>query len=210
MIMIAMVVTVGVLAAAVVGAVTQLRHDSRGPATAGRKAVAATHAAPTPSSSPSPTSSPSSSASAPPSSPRAGKTTAPGITVTVSSAVAGNPAAPQVRDFLDRYFTAINEHDYQAYAELLDQTLARSQQAAFTSGFGSTTDSDAALDAISDDQATGVLAASVTFTSHQRPADSPDDSPCDDWAITLYLTPHAGSYVIVSPPSSYGATHHAC
>jgi hypothetical protein len=29
----------------------------------------------------------------------------------------------------------------------------------------------------------------VTFTSHQQPAESPDNSACDDWTITLYLVP---------------------
>jgi hypothetical protein len=207
-IMLAMLATVGLLAAAVVGAVMQLRHDSRGPAAAGHKAVAAPRtvpasgqasASPRPSRSASKTSSPA----------RAPAPGAAGVTVAISPAVAGNPAAARVRDFLSRYFTAINDHDYQAYAALLGQGLAPSQKAAFTSGYGSTTDSGAVLAGLSD-QAAGQLAASVTFTSHQQPANSPDGSSCDDWSITLYLVPHADSYVIGSPPSTYGATHHAC
>jgi len=49
--------------------------------------------------------------------------TSSGSTVAVSAAAAGNAAAPQVTAFLNRYFTAINAHDYQAYDSPLDQQL---------------------------------------------------------------------------------------
>ncbi len=34
----------------------------------------------------------------------------------------------------------------------------------------------------------GSLTANVSFTSHQNPADSPDQSACDDWQISVYLS----------------------
>jgi hypothetical protein len=204
-----MVATAGLLAAAVVGAVLQLRHDGHGQASAGPKAAAT----PTGPAARHPSASPAVRPSSPPASPATSpkRTPAPGAggvtTVAVSPTIAGNPATTQVKNFLDRYFTAINEHNFQAYTSLLGQQTSAS---AFASGYGSTTDTDAVLVGISADQTTGMLAASVTFTSHQRPADSPDGSPCDDWTITLYLTPHAGSYMLASPPSTYTPSHHAC
>jgi hypothetical protein len=128
----------------------------------------------------------------------------------VASAAAGNAALPQVIALLDRYFSAINRHDYAAYADLLDaQVLQRTPASEFYSGDGSTTDSDATLTAISDTNSGGV-AASVTFTSHQQPADSPDHSACNDWSITLYLVPHGTGYLMGEPPAGYQASYTSC
>jgi hypothetical protein len=130
--------------------------------------------------------------------------------VAVAPPVAGNPALPQVKALLRRYFSAINQHDYAAYASLLDaQVLQQSTAAAFYSGDGSTTDSDETLTGISATSAGG-MAAAVTFTSHQQPADSPDDSACDDWSITLYLVPDGAGYLIGLPPTGYQASYTSC
>jgi len=130
--------------------------------------------------------------------------------LTVAAGVAGNPAAPQVTALLDRYFTAINARDYAAYAGLLDRQRRRHETAAsFRSGYGSTTDSDETLTAISD-TGSGDLAASVTFTSHQKPADSLEHSSCTRWAITLYLVRHGTGYLIETPPAGYRASYQAC
>jgi hypothetical protein len=128
----------------------------------------------------------------------------------VASTVAGNPALPQVIALLDRYFSAINRHDYAAYAGLLDpQLLLRTSASAFYSGDGSTTDSGATLTGLSGLNAGGVAAA-VTFTSRQQPADSPDHSACDDWSITLYLVPQGTGYLIGLPPAGYQASYTSC
>ncbi len=130
--------------------------------------------------------------------------------VAVAPAAAGNTALPQVIALLQLYFSAINRHDYPAYAQLLDpQVLQLNPASAFPSGYGSTTDSGERLTGISGTDAGGVAAA-VTFTSHQQPADSPDDSACDDWSITLYLVPEAGGYLIGLPPSGYQASYTSC
>ena len=131
------------------------------------------------------------------------------VTVAVAADAALNPAAPQVIALLDRYFTAINTHDYAEYAGVLDRQRRRHETAAsFRSGYASTTDSDATLTGIS---ATGSgVAASVTFTSHQKPAKSPDHSSCNRWAITLYLVRHGTGYLIETPPSGYLASYQAC
>ncbi len=130
--------------------------------------------------------------------------------VAVAPPATGNPALPQVKTLLQRYFTAINQHDYAAYASLLDpQVRQQSTPAAFYSGDGSTTDSDETLTGISAASSGGVAAA-VTFTSHQQPADSPDNSACDDWSITLYLVPDGAGYLIGLPPSGYQASYTSC
>jgi hypothetical protein len=133
-----------------------------------------------------------------------------GVAVAVVSAVAGNAALPQVTALLDRYFTAINRHDYAAYAQLLDpQALAGSPASGFSSGDGSTTDSDETLTGMADTSSGGVAAA-VTFTSQQQPADSPDHSACDAWSITLYLVPQGTGYLIGLPPAGYQASYASC
>ena len=117
----------------------------------------------------------------------------------VASAVGRNAARPQVIALLDRYFSAINQHDYAAYAQLLDpQALQRSPASAFYAGDGSTADTGETLTGLADVSSGGVAAA-VTFTSHQQPADSPDHSDCDNWSITLYLVPQGSGYLIGLP-----------
>jgi hypothetical protein len=115
-----------------------------------------------------------------------------------------------VARLLNSYFTAINQHDYQAYVALLDPAAAaRETPARFARGYGTTTDSGATLTSITD-LGGGRKAASVTFTSHQAPSASPDASSCDVWSITLFLRPDAGGYLIRHPPSDYQAIFHSC
>jgi hypothetical protein len=131
-------------------------------------------------------------------------------TVAVAPAAAASPAAARVQGLLDRYFAAINAHDYPAYSSLLDARLRKlDPPSTFTSGYATTQDSAEELTAISA-TAAGELAATVTFTSHQSPANSPDDSPCDSWRITLYLVPTGGGYLIGSAPPGYRASYQGC
>jgi hypothetical protein len=130
--------------------------------------------------------------------------------VTVAPGAAGNQAAPQVTALLNRYFTAINQRDYRTYASLFDQQLEQPQpESSFDAGYATTIDSAATLTSISDN-GSGGLAASVTFTSQQNPADSPDNSSCDQWSITLFLVPGGTGYLIGPPPSSYHASYQPC
>jgi len=155
----------------------------------------------------------------PPASPAGAAATTPSVTPTASAgtatvavapAAAASPAATQVQALLDRYFAAINEHDYPAYSSLLDARQRKlDPSSAFTSGYATTQDSAEELTAISAAGA-GELAATVTFTSHQSPANSPDDSSCDSWRITLYLLPNSGSYLIGTAPPGYRASYQGC
>ena len=132
-----------------------------------------------------------------------------GTRVAVAPAVTGNPDLPRVLAFLDRYFTAINTHDYQAYAGLLDQqVLEQSSSARFYSGDGSTTDSGATLVGIS--QTNSGVAAAIIFTSRQQPSESPDHSACDNWSITVYLVADGTGYLLALPPAGYQASYSSC
>jgi hypothetical protein len=152
-----------------------------------------------------PTSSPSSLPSTPP------PATSSVGQVTIAADVSQDPDASSVATFLNQYFTAINNHDYQSYISLLssqdEQGLTQEQ---FDNGYGSTVDSAETLLGIST-AANGDLVASATFTSHQNPADSPDQQEsCTDWNISLFLEQGGGGYLIDKPPPSYHASYQAC
>ena len=140
----------------------------------------------------------------------ASPTASSGTTVAVAPSAASNPAAAQVTALVNSYFTAVNQHDYSAYARLFDQQMQQQNpESSFDSGYATTTDSAETLTSISD-TGSGGLAASVTFTSQQNPADSPDNSSCDQWSITFFLVPNGAGYLIGTPPSSYQASYQAC
>ncbi len=132
-------------------------------------------------------------------------------TVAVASAAAQDADAPAVAGFLDRYFAAINSHDYQAYAALLDpqlrQDLTTSQ---FERGYQSTADTGETLAGTSV-AANGDTVAAVTFTSHQNPADSVDhQEACTNWRISLFLENDGSGYLIGPAAAGYHASHEAC
>jgi hypothetical protein len=131
--------------------------------------------------------------------------------VTIAAAVSQDPDVPSVATFLNQYFTAINNHDYQSYISLLSSQAGQGlTQEQFDSGYGSTVDSAETLLTISA-AANGDLVASVTFTSHQNPADSPNQQEsCTDWKISLFLEQGGGGYLIDKPPASYHAGYQAC
>jgi zinc-ribbon domain len=198
-------VVVAVLAA---GSATLVWATSRHPRPAGalQHGVSArpTEGTRSPSASPAP-SSPSPSPSASPPSPGATS-----HVLQVAPGVAANPAASQVEALVTSYFAAINAHNYQNYVSLLTPSTAQNlTQAQFNSGYRSTTDSNMTLTSISS-TSPGSVAATITFTSQQLPADSPDNSPCDKWNITLFLQPDGSSYLIGGPPATYHASYAPC
>ena len=123
---------------------------------------------------------------------------------------ASDPTEPQVVAFLVDYFTAINNHDYQAFTSLLDsQEAAIWTPADFAAEYATTVDSDETLTGITDGSG-GSEAAAVTFTSHQSPNDSPDGSACNLWSVTLYLVTADSGYLIGQAPPGYSAVVRAC
>jgi hypothetical protein len=131
-------------------------------------------------------------------------------TVTVAAGAAADPAAPQVTALLTRYFNAINTRNYAEFSSVLDaQMRADNSPASFAAGYATTTDTAETLTSISG-SGNGDLAATVSFTSHQSPADSVDRSPCNDWLLTLYLAPQGNGYVITPAPPGYQPTYSDC
>ncbi len=130
--------------------------------------------------------------------------------LTVAPTVSQDADAPPVESFLNSYFSAINNHDYQQFRNLLDQKMAQGESAQnFDTGYGSTRDSDATLTAISSMDA-GQVRATVTFTSHQSPSQSPSDSACTNWNVMLYLASNETGYVLEAAPAGYHAAYQAC
>jgi hypothetical protein len=130
--------------------------------------------------------------------------------VTVAPAAAGARQASAVQAFLTRYFTAINKHNFAAYQALfIASQRGDLSAAAFARGYGSSRDSQATLRSISV-PAAGKLVATVSFVSHQQPADSATHSSCTSWTISLFLIKQASTYLIHTPPAGYGATAAAC
>ena len=142
--------------------------------------------------------------------PSASPTKVSGGLITVTPGAAAAPHAAAVEAFLTRYFRAINNHDYAAYRRLFEKSLRGGlSQSAFTSGYGSSQDSQATLHGITV-PAAGQLDAAVSFTSHQEPTASATNTSCTVWSISLYLTRQGHTYVIESPPAGYQATSSAC
>jgi hypothetical protein len=132
--------------------------------------------------------------------------------VSVGAGASQDPAASSVAAFLGQYFAAINGHDYQSYLTLLSPQLQQAMtQAEFNSGYQSTVDSNETLVGIST-ASDGDLAAEVTFTSHQNPADSPNHSEesCTNWDISLFFAQSGSGYVIDLAPPGYKASYQAC
>jgi len=114
--------------------------------------------------------------------------------VIVAPDVGFQPHVHRVALLLDRYFGAINQHDFQAYSSLFIPAIRVSMRN-FGSGYQSTRDSRATLTGLVPTGPQG-LGAIVTFVSHQNPAESPDHARCDRWHITLFLKRNGGSYHI--------------
>jgi hypothetical protein len=130
--------------------------------------------------------------------------------VTVEPAAASEPHEGAVVAVLTRYFRAINNHSYGAYERLFSPALRTGLSlATFTTGYGSTRDSAEALQSIGVPGA-GQLEAIVTFTSHQLAADSPTQSPCTAWRISLYLIRQGRRYLLAVPPQGYQASYRSC
>jgi hypothetical protein len=128
--------------------------------------------------------------------------------VAIAPAAAGQPHTQQVAALLKTYFRSINSRDYVGYSRLFIPQMRESVQN-FNAGYRTTTDSGATLADLSATGADG-LAATVTFTSQQLPADSPDHASCDKWDVVLSLKPADGGYLITHSPAGYHPSVHPC
>ena len=133
----------------------------------------------------------------------------PSGTVTLSQAAASSSSATQVQSLFNRYFNSINTRNYSEYSGTLDATMqANNSKSHFDSGYSTTTDSNEVINSITDN-GDGSLTANVSFTSTQDPADSVDNSSCNNWTLNLPLVAQGSGYVLSPPPSGY-ATYTDC
>lgn len=133
-----------------------------------------------------------------------------GFTVLIAPGLSHNPAAKQVDGLLMTYFTAINTHNFQQYASTFLPSIRHQLSAAsFASGYKTTRDSSASLVGLGT-SAGHRLAATVTFSSTQKPVPSQGVTGCTYWAITLFLGKHGNGFLIGPEPSGYHPFQHAC
>src|SRR6185312_13929996 len=89
-----------------------------------------------------PSSTPAPGPSATPASPAASQPPGGSMPVMMAPGVRGDPVAAQIQVLVASYFTAINDHDFQAYRHLLLGPLRRQISAAqFAESYGATRDS---------------------------------------------------------------------
>jgi hypothetical protein len=130
--------------------------------------------------------------------------------VTIGQGVTSTAAVPQVETLLSHFFHGINTHDYAEYASTLNPAQqARQSQSSFESGYATTTDSGMTVTTLASNGADG-LVATVTFTSHQSPAQSVDHSACNAWTLNFYLVPQGNGYLIGPAPPGYQPSHSDC
>jgi hypothetical protein len=200
----AMVTTAALLVTGGVAAWQAARMQSRLPAANTSLAISGARAG-GPARSPGAGRTPARAAPAPPAgSPARGPATARGA-VRVAPAAAAGPHVNRVVMVLNSYFSAINRHDFQAYSSLFIPAMRVSLHNA-GAGYQSTRDSRARLTGLATTGPEG-LAATVTFVSHQNPADSPDHAACDRWHITLFLRHNGGGYHIRRHQPGFPADH---
>ncbi len=125
-----------------------------------------------------------------------------GVSVAIAPGAARQPGATQVAAFMAGYFNAINQRDYPGYlSKFDDQARPNYSRQKFLADFGTTTDSDPNLVALS--PAAGGLLVTLTFVSHQSPAASATRTACTGWNLDLYLVSSGGTYLIgLLPPGS--------
>ncbi len=127
-------------------------------------------------------------------SPRAGSTVGPStnLTVQLSPAARRHPQANRVQAVLQRYFDAVNQHDFQAWSDAVSPALSRSQTGdRWQQAYASTVDSSIVVTSVTTDP----LVATVEFTSEQDASLAPVDLPvdCIHWKLTYRLTMSADS-----------------
>jgi hypothetical protein len=115
--------------------------------------------------------------------------------VQMTPAAQQHPYADQVKSLLQRYFDAINERDYSAWAGTVsaEQSAAWSEQD-WLRAYDSTKDSSIKVIDIDDDP----LRVRLWFTSEQDPSLAPQDLPvdCINWDVTYLLTEEQGQLVL--------------
>jgi hypothetical protein len=132
----------------------------------------------------------------------------PASLASLAPAAALYPGASAIEAVINRYFQAINSHDYAAYQATQSPGVAMTASQ-FQAGFESTQDSDVLITGITT-MPGGQPAADVSFTSRQQPQDGPEGESCTNWHVTMYFDGSAGTYTLGAPLNDYQAAYQAC
>jgi hypothetical protein len=115
--------------------------------------------------------------------------------VELTPAAQQHPEADQVKSLLQRYFDAINDGDYAAWADTVTKEQSASwPESDWTRAYATTKDSSIKVIDIDDDP----LRVRLWFTSEQDPSLAPPELPvgCINWDVTYLLTGEDGRLVL--------------
>lgn len=118
-------------------------------------------------------------------------------TVQLSTTARAHPQAEQVRQLLQSYFDAINNHDYSAWAAVVTTPQTQNQDSdRWLQAYASTVDSSIWIQSLSGNP----LRVALRFTSEQDPELAPPDLPvaCIDWTLSYQLPEQDGQLVVGS------------
>ena len=132
------------------------------------------------------------------------------ISVAIGPSAAHQVGAGQIAAFVESYFAAINNRNYQAYTSLFARKGHSGEtKEQFLANYSGTSDSNATLIALAP-TAGGGRAATITFDSYQAADISVTHTACTSWRITLYLESKGNTYLILTPPPGYRSSHLPC
>jgi hypothetical protein len=130
--------------------------------------------------------------------------------LSVARGAATAPHEAAIVASLNRYFDAINTHNYRVYKRQFIPALRGGLSAAsFDAEFGTARYSAEQLSSI-DVTGAGRVDAFVTFTSHQSAGGRPADTTCTAWNVEYYLVPRGHRYLLAAPPLWYEASDRRC
>lgn len=112
---------------------------------------------------------------------------------------------------LSRYFDAVNNHDYDtAWRQFTPQEQARlGSEQQYIQGEATTHVSNTMLGGIVS-QSPGVDSVTLSFTSTQSPANSPDGQPCDNWSLVYTVVLTGGTWLIDRAVGENGSGYRPC
>lgn len=123
---------------------------------------------------------------------------------------AGAQRDASVTAFYEKYFSAINNGDYDTVWRMLSPRLRGSSPTALGKGFATTQDSNIEVVSLSP-KSKGWVLAHVTFTSTQDAANGPNGDTCDNWDLEYLLAPVGDSWQIQKVSGAGGGpTHTRC
>ena len=118
-------------------------------------------------------------------------------TVELSAAARSQPRSDQVQQLLQAYFDAINNHDYEAWSDVVSTAQTKKQDSArWLQAYASTVDSSIWVQSLS----ASPLRVALRFTSEQDPDLAPPDLQvgCIDWALTYRIEQQGDQLVVGS------------